>query len=75
MSKKQKKQGSNTMPSSPPTDEAVRLLEADLRAERQPLTDLDTEHAWHAFIRFGRRRFDTPNTADVDGQRLARSSR
>ncbi|MFH8783296.1 hypothetical protein ACH4GK_34705 [Streptomyces rimosus] len=67
MSKKQKKQGSNTMPSSPPTDDAVRLLEADLRAERQPLTDLDTEHAWRAFIRFGRRRFDTPNTADADG--------
>ncbi|WP_158706340.1 MULTISPECIES: hypothetical protein [Streptomyces] len=56
------------MPSSPPTDEAVRLLKTDLLAERQPLTDLDTEHAWRAFIRFGRRRFDTPNTADADGR-------
>ncbi len=55
------------MPSRPSTDEAVRLLEADLRTERQPRAGLDTEHAWRAFIRFGRRRFDTPNTPDADG--------
>ncbi|KAA6215155.1 hypothetical protein CP973_22080 [Streptomyces albofaciens JCM 4342] len=48
-------------------DEALRLLNAELRAERQALVDLDTEQAWRAYIRFGRRRFDTPSTPDADG--------
>jgi hypothetical protein len=49
------------------TDEAAGLFESELRAGRRTLSDLSTECAWHAFIRFGRLRFDTPDSHDADG--------
>ncbi|MFE9923683.1 hypothetical protein ACFYQA_19490 [Streptomyces sp. NPDC005774] len=48
-------------------DEAVGLLEGELGVERRTLADLDTEAAWLAFLRFGRRLFDVPDTTDADG--------
>ncbi|MGW3631424.1 hypothetical protein ACWD7F_14835 [Streptomyces sp. NPDC005122] len=51
----------------PSADEAVRLLEGELGVGRQALADLDTEGAWFAFLRFGRRLFDVPETPDADG--------
>ncbi|MEU9370577.1 hypothetical protein AB0D71_39140 [Streptomyces avermitilis] len=47
--------------------EAVGLLEGELTAERRVLADLDTEDAWLAYLRFGRRLFDVPDTPDADG--------
>jgi len=49
------------------TDEAVGLFESELRAGQRALSDLGTEGAWRAFIRFGRLRFDTPDSNDADG--------
>ncbi|WP_411088175.1 hypothetical protein [Streptomyces sp. 061-3] len=51
----------------PSTDEAVGVLESELRVGRQALADLGTEDAWRAFLRFGRRLFDVPDTPDADG--------
>jgi hypothetical protein len=31
------------------------------------LADLDTEDVWLAYLRFGRRLFDVPDTPDADG--------
>ncbi|MDQ0604990.1 hypothetical protein QF037_009335 [Streptomyces canus] len=50
-----------------PIDEAAALLESELKGEQQTFTDLDTEDAWLAFLRFGRRLFDVADTADADG--------
>ncbi|MFJ3176632.1 hypothetical protein ACIPJK_38660 [Streptomyces roseus] len=47
-------------------DEAVGLLECELEAGRRALADLDTEDAWLAYLRFGRRLFDVPDTPDAD---------
>ncbi|MEV4501912.1 hypothetical protein [Streptomyces klenkii] len=43
------------------------LLEDELHSGRRTLADLDTEDTWLAFLRFGRRLFDVPDTADADG--------
>jgi len=51
----------------PPTDEAVELLESELRGGQQAFTDLDTKDAWLAFLRFGRQLFDVAHTSDADG--------
>ncbi|WP_329428103.1 hypothetical protein OG339_01500 [Streptosporangium sp. NBC_01495] len=48
-------------------DEAVCLLYVELQAGQRAITDLTTEDAWLAFIRFGRQRFDTADTPDADG--------
>ncbi len=48
-------------------DEAVSLLHVELQAGQRAITDLTTEDAWLAFIRFGRQRFDTADTPDADG--------
>ncbi|MEU0039843.1 hypothetical protein [Streptomyces sp. NPDC006333] len=48
-------------------DEAVGLLEGELGVGRRALADLSTEDAWRAFLRFGRRLFDVPDTPDTDG--------
>lgn len=50
-----------------PMDGAVGLLEGELAAGRGGLDDLVTEDFWLAFLRFGRRRFDVPDTPDADG--------
>ncbi|MFF7247170.1 hypothetical protein ACFZBU_25075 [Embleya sp. NPDC008237] len=49
------------------TDEAMRLLRDELRVERGAVADPTTEGTWSAFLRFGRFRFDTPDTSDADG--------
>jgi hypothetical protein len=49
--------------SRPPTGEAVNLLKTELQSLASP----DVEAAWCAFLRFGRRRFDTPVSPDADG--------
>jgi hypothetical protein len=51
----------------PSVDEAVGLLEGELVAGRRALADLDTEDVWLAYLRFGRRLFDVPDTPDADG--------
>ncbi|MFD9003032.1 hypothetical protein ACFV0T_18970 [Streptomyces sp. NPDC059582] len=43
------------------------LLENELWVGRWPLAHLDTEDAWLAFLRFGRRLFDVPHRPDADG--------
>ncbi|RAJ70645.1 hypothetical protein K377_07869 [Streptomyces sp. PsTaAH-137] len=55
------------MSGRPSTGEAVGLLESELRAARETRADLGAEDVWRAFLRFGRVRFDTPDTPDVDG--------
>ncbi|MFJ3222656.1 hypothetical protein ACIPJS_04735 [Streptomyces sp. NPDC086783] len=49
----------------PSTREAVRVLEGELRSGAS--ADLVTEDIWLAFLRFGRRLFDVPDTPDADG--------
>lgn len=51
----------------PLVDEAVGLPDGELGAKGRALTDLDTEDAWLAFLRFGRRLFDVPEMPDADG--------
>lgn len=51
----------------PSMDEAVGLLEGELRSGRQTLADRVTEDVWLAFLRFGRRLFDVADTPDADG--------
>ncbi|WP_258055696.1 hypothetical protein [Streptomyces sp. Ru62] len=51
----------------PSVDEAVGLLEGELRAGRRALADLGTEDVWWAFLRFGRRLFDVSEVPDGDG--------
>ncbi|WP_234334436.1 hypothetical protein [Streptomyces sp. NRRL B-1347] len=43
------------------------LLEGELGVGQRPLTDLDAEDAWLAFLRFGRLLFDVPDAPDADG--------
>ncbi|MDG4859875.1 hypothetical protein P8605_17240 [Streptomyces sp. T-3] len=50
-----------------PIDEAAELLERELRGGQQAFADLDTEDAWLAFLRFGRRLFDVSDPPDADG--------
>ncbi|MGW8328533.1 hypothetical protein ACWGLE_11590 [Streptomyces sp. NPDC055897] len=50
-----------------PIDEAAELLEGELRAGQRAPADLDTEHAWLAYLRLGRRLFDVADTPDADG--------
>ncbi|WP_433890760.1 hypothetical protein [Streptomyces sp. CA-111067] len=45
----------------------MNLLEAELRAGQREISNLGVEDVWLAFLRFGRRRFATPNTPDADG--------
>ncbi|MFD5819201.1 hypothetical protein [Streptomyces sp. NPDC127038] len=54
------------MSGRPSIGEAADLLRAELRASRlsSPAT---TDDAWSAFIRFGRMRFGTADSPDVDG--------
>ncbi|WP_249374747.1 hypothetical protein [Streptomyces sp. I05A-00742] len=51
----------------PSMDEAVGLLESELEAGGRGLADLDTEDAWSAYLRFGRRLFDVSGAPDADG--------
>ncbi|WP_432172033.1 hypothetical protein [Streptomyces sp. 1222.5] len=51
----------------PSVDEAVGLLEGELRAGQRALADLGTEDVWQAFLRFGRRLFDASKAPDGDG--------
>ncbi|WP_448316031.1 hypothetical protein [Streptomyces sp. CO7] len=55
------------MTSRPSIDEAMGLLEAEVRAERQAGSCLDLEAAWAAFLRFGRQLFDVSDAPDGDG--------
>ncbi|MFG2480625.1 hypothetical protein [Streptomyces fagopyri] len=48
-------------------DEAVGLLEGELEPGRRRLAGPVTEDLWLAFLRFGRRIFDVPDTSDADG--------
>ncbi|MFD6282030.1 hypothetical protein ACFWFI_41710 [Streptomyces sp. NPDC060209] len=48
-------------------DEAVGLLEGELGLGRRALADLDAAEAWLAFLCFGKRLFDVPDTPDADG--------
>ncbi|ROP55937.1 hypothetical protein [Streptomyces sp. PanSC9] len=48
-------------------DGAVELLEGELGSGQRALDDLVTEDVWLAFLRFGRRLFDVPDTPDADG--------
>ena len=50
-----------------PIDEAEGLLRSELQAGQQTLAQLSSEEAWLGFVRFGRQRFDTPDTPDADG--------
>ncbi|MFF4428432.1 hypothetical protein ACFYZ4_04590 [Streptomyces sp. NPDC001513] len=43
------------------------MLKGELKGEWQELADLDTEDVWLAYLRFGRRLFDVPDTPDADG--------
>ncbi|MEU4116239.1 hypothetical protein AB0F71_17290 [Kitasatospora sp. NPDC028055] len=45
----------------------MHLLQGELQAGQRAVADLSTEDAWSAFLRFGRARFDTPDTPDADG--------
>ncbi|MEU9317103.1 hypothetical protein [Streptomyces sp. NPDC048295] len=45
----------------------MNLLQEELQVGRIALSDLTTEDAWLAFIRFGRRRLDMPRAPDADG--------
>ena len=47
--------------------EAAELLENELSSRQQVFTDLDTEDAWLAFLRFGRQLFDVSDAYDADG--------
>jgi hypothetical protein len=47
--------------------EAAELLENELSSGQQVFADLDTEDAWLAFLRFGRRLFDVSDASDADG--------
>ncbi|MFB7116172.1 hypothetical protein [Streptomyces sp. NPDC056190] len=51
----------------PSVDDAVALLEGELRAGQRALAGVGTEDAWQAFLRFGRRLFDVSDAADADG--------
>ncbi|MFA7762828.1 hypothetical protein [Streptomyces sp. NRRL S-448] len=51
----------------PAIDEAVGLLEGELRSGRASGAGLGTEDAWLAFLRFGRRPFAVPDVPDADG--------
>ncbi|MFE5208943.1 hypothetical protein [Streptomyces sp. NPDC056600] len=51
----------------PSVDEAMGLLEAEVRAERRASARLDLEAAWEAFLRFGRQLFDVSDAPDGDG--------
>ncbi|MEE4543337.1 hypothetical protein V2S66_15330 [Streptomyces sp. V4-01] len=51
----------------PSVDQARALLESDLLAGREALAGMTAEDCWPAFVRFGRRRFDLPDSPDVDG--------
>lgn len=48
-------------------DEALGLLEGELGSGQRALDDLVTEDLWLAFLRFGRRLFDVPDTPDAAG--------
>ncbi|MFE0405525.1 hypothetical protein ACFW19_26995 [Streptomyces nigra] len=48
-------------------DEAVALLEGELRAGHRALADLGTEDVWQSFLRFGRQLFDVSEAPDGDG--------
>ncbi|WP_223838017.1 hypothetical protein [Streptomyces venezuelae] len=50
-----------------PMDEAAGLLEGELGSGQRGLDELVTEDCWLAFLRFGRRLFDVPDTPDADG--------
>ncbi|MER5477004.1 hypothetical protein ABT026_08465 [Streptomyces sp. NPDC002734] len=51
----------------PSIDEAMGLLEAEVRAGRRAGACLDLEAAWEAFLRFGRQLFDVSDAPDGDG--------
>ncbi|MFE4412613.1 hypothetical protein [Streptomyces sp. NPDC056821] len=55
------------MPNRPRLEEAIDILRAELAAGRSTTTELTTEAAWLAFMRFGRQRFDTAAIPDSDG--------
>ncbi|WP_406293519.1 hypothetical protein OG948_02775 [Embleya sp. NBC_00888] len=43
------------------------VLQDEWRVQRGAVVDPTTAGAWSAFVRFGRCRFDTPDTFDADG--------
>ncbi|MGW5061213.1 hypothetical protein ACWEQ2_28500 [Streptomyces sp. NPDC004096] len=51
----------------PSMDEAVGLLEGELRAGQRALVGLGTDDAWESFLRFGRQLFDVSDAPDADG--------
>ncbi|MEV4680605.1 hypothetical protein [Streptomyces kurssanovii] len=55
------------MPNRPRPEEALDLLRAELATGQSEMTEWTTRGAWLAFMRFGRRRFDTAPTPDSDG--------
>ncbi|MER7576968.1 hypothetical protein [Streptomyces sp. NPDC126514] len=55
------------MPDRPRLEEALDFLRAELVAGQSEMTEWTTRGAWLAFMRFGRRRFDTASTPDSDG--------
>ncbi|MFE6327037.1 hypothetical protein [Streptomyces sp. NPDC057838] len=55
------------MTREPSMDEAARLLGGELEVGGRTLADIDTVDAWLAYLRFGRRLFNVPNTPDADG--------
>ncbi|WP_309225909.1 hypothetical protein [Streptomyces lunaelactis] len=55
------------MPHRPPISEALQFLRDELESGHHQLAELTAHDAWSAFLRFGRRRFDTAATPDSDG--------
>ena len=55
------------MSSRTPTDQALEFFRGELHQGGRRLADLALGQAWPAFLRFGRRRFDTPATPESDG--------
>ncbi|MFC8262690.1 hypothetical protein ACFUNF_35030 [Streptomyces sp. NPDC057291] len=55
------------MPRRPPISEALQILRDELESGRRELAELTAREVWLAFLRFGRRRFDTAVTPDSDG--------
>lgn len=55
------------MGNRPCVEEAVGVLRDELAGARSPGGGLTTRDAWLAYLRFGRRRFDTAPTPDADG--------
>lgn len=55
------------MTGRPPAHDALRLLRNDLLDGHGDPSGLTAAGVWQAFLRFGRRRFDSPLIPDADG--------